>query len=102
MQVAVFRARPRADIDADEYERTFNEMFTFASQIPGFVSIEGFANDDGEELALVLFETDEAMREWYDHPAHRQVQERARTEFYAGYDIIVASIERRHTWRAEP
>jgi heme-degrading monooxygenase HmoA len=91
MVIVLFRNQVRPDIDQAEYERTFARMFEVASQMPGFISIEGFAGEDGSDLAVVKFESEETLAAWKAHPEHVAVQERARREFYDTYHITVAT-----------
>ena len=91
MIVVLFRNVLRPDIDAAEYERTFEQMYGLASQMPGFISIEGYSAPDGAELAVVKFESEETLAAWRRHPEHRKAQERGRAEFYDSYEITVAT-----------
>ena len=98
MKVVLFRIRVREDIDQAEYERTFERMLELVSTVPGFRSIEGFAGEDGSELAVAWFDSDESIAEWKQHPQHLVTQERGRTEFFSAYDITIAEVDRRYGW----
>lgn len=74
-------------------------MLEHVSKLPGFVGIEGFAAEDGSELAVALFESSEAIDEWRNHPEHVKTRERGRQEFFSAYDITVAQVERQYSWR---
>jgi hypothetical protein len=55
MVIALFKFRLRPDIDMAEWEQTFVRMVGLASEMPGFVSVEPYAAEDGSGLAVVRF-----------------------------------------------
>ena len=91
MVIVLFRARLREGVDLAEYEKTFARMLELASAMPGFVGIDGYSAPDGSELAIVRFESEEAVEEWKNHPEHVHTQQRGRAEFFASYHITVAT-----------
>lgn len=101
MEIVLFQIRTRADIDAQAYERAFVEMVELVSQLPGFISVEAFAGEDGSELALARFESEDAIAAWREHPDHVLTQHRGRTEFFASYAITVATVSRHYDWSLE-
>lgn len=98
MKVVLFRIHLRDDIDATAYQHTFERMFELVSMIPGFRGIEGFTGEDGSELAVAWFDSDESIAEWNRHPEHVAAQERARREFFESYDITIADVGRQYKW----
>lgn len=100
MEIVLFRIRSREDLDAEEYQRAFEHMLELVSQVPGFVGIEGFAGEDGSELAVARFASREAIAQWRDHPDHVVTQQRGRDEFFAAYDITIATVWREYSWPA--
>jgi len=95
--ITVFRSRLNPGVEAD-YAVVAAEMFGIASSMPGFVSIEDFTSDDGERLAIVVFESTEAQQAWRAHPRHLEVQELARERFYAEYSVAICECVRAHRW----
>jgi heme-degrading monooxygenase HmoA len=91
MVVVVFRSRMREGIDEAEVERVALHMYDLASAMPGFISYKDFLAADGENVAVVEFESLETLAAWRDHPEHRQVQQRGREEFFAEYHIQVCT-----------
>jgi heme-degrading monooxygenase HmoA len=53
--------------------------------MPGFISFKSYRADDGETMAVVRFESREALDVWRRHPEHCETQERARQEWYDEY-----------------
>lgn len=91
MVIALFEFRLRADVDVVEWEQTFARMAALASEMPGMISIDGYASPDGMQLAVVRFESDEALRAWRDHPEHVRAQGRGREAFFDTYKVTVVS-----------
>lgn len=91
MVIALFEFRLRADLDLVEWERTFERMAALASEAPGLISLDAYASPDGTRLAVVRFESDEALQDWKNHPEHLRAQGRGREEFFDEYRVTVAS-----------
>ena len=98
VKVVLFRVHPRDDIDTAAYQQTFAQMLELVQDVPGFRGIEGFAGEDGSELAVAWFDSDQAIAEWRQQPEHLAAQERARREFFASYDITIAEVGRQYEW----
>lgn len=102
MKVVLFHVRTRADIDADKYQQTFEQLLGIVSAMPGFRGIEGFSGEDGSELAVAWFDSAESVKEWKEQSDHLAAQKLGRSEFFASYDITIADVDRRYAWPAEP
>jgi heme-degrading monooxygenase HmoA len=100
MEIVLFRIRTRADINQEEYQQAFARMLELVSQIPGFIGIEGFAGEDGSELAVARFDSPEAIAAWCDQPEHVRTRQRGREEFFTSYDITIATVSRHYDWSA--
>lgn len=98
MEIVLFHIRPKVGIDTDEYNRVFEQMLAIVSQSPGFLGIEGFAGEDGSELAVARFDSPQSVEAWHRQPDHVVVQDRGRAEFFASYDITVATVTRHYDW----
>lgn len=55
--------------------------------------------DDGDELTIVFFTDDEALRAWHDDPEHRAAQHLARERWYERYQVHVARVERTYRFQ---
>jgi heme-degrading monooxygenase HmoA len=100
MVVVLFHIKTRPDVDQNEYQRTFERMMELVSAMPGFQGLDGFAGEDGSELAVARFDSDESVRAWKEQPEHVRTQERGRTEFFDTYEITVAEVSRQYSWSA--
>lgn len=91
MVVIVFRTRLKDDIDEAALTAVGERMYELASAMPGFISYKDFAAADGENVSIVEFESIETLAAWRDHPAHREVQQRGRQDFFADYQVQVCT-----------
>lgn len=100
MEIVLFHIYPRDDIDGAAYESAFNHMLELVSGVPGFIGIEGFSGEDGSELAVAQFETAEAIATWREQPEHVRTRDRGRKDFFASYEITIATTWKRYAWSA--
>lgn len=98
MVIVLFHIKVREDADGAEYQRASERMLEVVSGMPGFLGIEGFAGEDGSELAVARFDSDEAVQAWKNNPEHLRTQERGRSEFFDAYAITVTEVIRHHDW----
>jgi hypothetical protein len=94
--IVVFRSRFKAGADLNAYRVLSAEMREIVATQPGFVSIDSYESDDGSRVSLECFETEDDVRAWRMHPAHRVAQRRGRDEFYAWYSVHVTEVVRSH------
>ncbi len=99
MVLVVFGTKMRDDADLEEYARHQERMRALVQETPGFISIKGFVGEDGEEISIARFESDEAVKLWRSHPEHLLTQRRAREAFYASYWIQVSTTIRDYAWK---
>lgn len=99
MVVVVFRARLKPGIGKD-YQETGARMLALAEKMPGFVSYREYASGDGEELAVVEFESHETVAAWRAHPEHREAQRLGRERWYAEFRITVCDGVRDYSFKA--
>ena len=102
MVVVVFRSRMRQDIPEEklgELGAMAQRMYDLASAMPGFISYKDFVAEDGENVSVVEFESPETLAAWRDHPEHKLVQARGRTDYFAEYHIQVCSPVRDYSFR---
>ena len=99
MVLVVFGTKMRDDVDLEEYARHQRRMRELVQETPGFISIKGFVGEDGEEISIARFESDEAVKRWRSHPEHLLTQRRAREAFYASYWVQVSTTIRDYSWK---
>ena len=101
MVLVIFGRKMRADANLDEYRQHHDRMDEIVRQIPGFIDIKGYRADDGQELAIVRFESLEALDAWRNHPEHVTTQREARKSFYESYWVQVCPTIRDYEWQLD-
>ena len=99
MVVVVFRARLKPGVGND-YQETDTRMAALAAAMPGFVSYSPFTSADGEDVAVVEFESHETVAAWREHPEHREAQRLGRERWFAEYRITVCEVVRDYSFKA--
>ena len=94
MVVVLFGTKMRDDADLEDYSQHSRRMNELVRQIPGFLSIQVFVAEDGEEVAVARFESEEALDAWRFQPEHVETQRRAREAFYESYWVQVCETVR--------
>ncbi|MFC3101575.1 antibiotic biosynthesis monooxygenase [Altererythrobacter lauratis] len=101
MYLVVFRNRKRADMHAAAYSAAAQEMEALARVQPGFLSFKSFAAEDGEVVALSEWADEATAQAWGRVAAHREVQARGRSEWYAEYTMYGCNNPRLHRFIAK-
>ena len=99
--VVIFKTHLREGADSEAYAKTSRRMHELVEQIPGFISIKAYTGEDGEEIDLVRFANEEALRVWKEQPEHREAQRRGREEFYDRYSVQACKVVRDYEFRME-
>lgn len=89
MVVVLFGTKMRADVNLDEYASRSRRMNELVGEIPGFISVKGYVSEDGDEISIARFESEEALRNWRVQPEHVETQKRAREAYYESYWVQV-------------
>jgi heme-degrading monooxygenase HmoA len=99
MVVVVFRSRLKPGIE-QELQGADARMAALAATMPGFVSYRQYTSADGEEIALVEFESHETAAAWRAHPEHREAQRLGRERWFSEYRITVCDTVRDYSFKA--
>lgn len=81
-------------VDRDEYGRLGERMYGIVSRMPGFLSVKSFKADDGEEISVFRFASEEALEAWRTHPEHVETMKRGHAEFYASGYLQICKVIR--------
>jgi len=84
----------RNDASLDEYGRLGEQMYNVVSQLPGFLSVKSFKAEDGEELTVFRFGSEEALEAWRTHPEHVETMKRGHEEFFASGFLQICKVIR--------
>ena len=93
--VVLFRSQLTRDAGPD-YEKMSDEMIELASEMPGFIDYRSYVSQMGERLAVIWWESHEAVDAWREHSRHRYAQRYGREKWYAWFAIEVADRVRGH------
>ena len=99
--VVLFKTHARPGADEKEIEKLDRKMYRIVSRMPGFISLKAHTDEDGEEVGVVRFKSEEALAEWRNHPEHRAAQRRGRREFYDYVWVQVCKVIRDYDFGAK-
>jgi heme-degrading monooxygenase HmoA len=84
----------RQGASQDEYDRLDQRMYNIVSGLPGFQSVKTFKADDGEEITIFRFASEEALEAWRTHPEHVETMKRGHAEFYSSGFLQICKVIR--------
>ena len=94
MIIVLIRTVFRKDVDSQEYAAVSARMNELVKEMPGFISIKGYTAEDGDEVSIARFESEEALAAWRNHPEHLEAQRAGRERFFSSYDVQVCTVAR--------
>ena len=84
----------RATAHTEGYGDMAARMIELAADQPGFLGIESARGEDRFGLTISYWESEEAIAAWKRNAEHQSAQLRGREQWYAGYEVRVAKVER--------
>ena len=78
----------------NEYDRAATHMVELAQTIDGYLGIESVRSDDGVGITVSYWRDHAAIERWRSHPDHLDAQASGRSDWYAWYELRVATVER--------
>ena len=96
MIVVLFSTTPRSDVVLEDYQRASARMRELVATVPGFISYNTYRAEDGAAVAIVRFDSEEALDAWRSHPEHREIQDKGRRSYYHEYWVQVCSTLREY------
>ena len=94
---AVIFSSLRTDTD-DGYQQMAARMVELAAEQPGFLGIESAREQLG--VTVSYWRDLEAIRQWKANAEHREAQRLGREQWYAGFRLRVARVEREYGMQA--
>jgi heme-degrading monooxygenase HmoA len=76
----------------EEYLQWAERMGTLAKEMPGHISHKGFLAEDGEQVTIIEFESEQAQRAWSLHPEHVAAKKKGRASFYQEYRVQICGV----------
>jgi heme-degrading monooxygenase HmoA len=89
MVVVLFGTKMREDADLDEYTSRSRRMNELVREVQGFLGVKSYVAEDGDEVTIARFESEEALKAWRLQPEHVETQQRAREAYYESYWVQV-------------
>ncbi|MEL6407223.1 MAG: antibiotic biosynthesis monooxygenase [Chloroflexota bacterium] len=79
-----------------EYGEHAGILRDLVNEVDGFLSVERYRSESDPDklLALGVFRDEQAVSEWRNHPAHRQVQRLGRLRLITDYRLRMATLKR--------
>lgn len=84
----------------DGYSQAAERMVELAAQQPGFLGVDSARDAAGLGITVSYWRSLADITAWRDQAEHRLVRERGRREWYAGYELRIAKVERAYAWQA--
>jgi heme-degrading monooxygenase HmoA len=91
----------RADADLEEYQARSRRMNELVRKIPDFISVKCYTADDGDEVTIARFESEEALDAWRFQPEHVETQRRARGAYNESYWVQVCTTIRDYAFHRQ-
>ncbi len=90
---AVIFTNQRTPGDAG-YADMADRMVALAQQQPGFLGVESVRGADGLGITVSYWRSEEAIAAWKANAEHSQARQQGRGDWYAGFQLRVARVER--------
>ena len=101
MVVVLFSTEGRDDVDVEDYSRTSARMHELVAQVPGFISYNSYADEDGNGVVIARFESHEAVAAWRKNLEHVEAQRKGRENYYSAYWVQVCDTVREYRFTPE-
>jgi len=83
------------------YGAMAEEMERLVAQQPGYLGMESVRAADGAGITSAYFRAEADARAWKQVARHLEAQRLGREQWYRGYRVRVAKIEREYGWDRE-
>ena len=92
---AVIFTSTRTDGD-NGYAEAAERMAELVSEQPGFLGVESVRGADGFGITVSYWQSEAAILAWRQHPEHRLIQVRGRSQWYSSFRTRVCKVEREY------
>ena len=97
MQAVYFQATPNSGDLEEIHTQMSAEMRDLAKQTGGFIEWRD-CTDGSTYWALILFDSEEAVLEWRNHPRHAEIHRRGEEDVYSSFSTKVFELVRESDW----
>lgn len=80
------------------YAAAAQRMVELAHDQPGFLGMESVRGADGIGITVSYWQSEAAILAWRDHPEHRAIQARGRSQWYSEFSTRVCRVEREYAF----
>ena len=94
---AVIFTSQRSEVSAD-YDATAERMLELAAARDGYLGMESVRGADGLGITVSYWRDLESIKTWRAQMEHTAARERGRAEWYRGYHLRIAKVEREYSW----
>ncbi len=84
--------------DAGDYDAVSRRMAELAMQQPGYLGVESARDPEGFGITVSYWDSEDAIRAWRQQIEHVAARERGRRDWYEGFEVRVARVERAYGW----
>jgi heme-degrading monooxygenase HmoA len=91
---AVIFVSQRTDASEADYGAAAKRMVELASVAPGFLGLDSVHGADGLGITVSYWRSEADIANWKRHAEHLEAQQRGHREWYAGFELRVARVER--------
>lgn len=81
-----------------EHREMIASMRALAEGTPGFVEWRDLGSGDDHAEGLILFETEEGLAAWRDHPDHVEIHRRGREAVFGSFRVRIFEMVRESAW----
>lgn len=85
--------------DHDGYYETAALMSKLVADSPGYLGHESARGEDGLGITVSYFTDETAIKTWRDNAEHAAARARGRAEWYDGFELRIAKVERAYGFR---
>jgi len=78
------------------YAEAAERMDLLVREQPGFLGVESVRGADGVGITVSYWQSEAAILAWRQHPEHRLIQVRGRSEWYSSFQTRVCKVEREY------
>jgi heme-degrading monooxygenase HmoA len=91
---AVVFSSARTGVEAEEYDKTSEELVRLAAEQPGFLGVESARDAAGFGITVSYWTDPAAIDAWRRHAIHAIAQRAGQERWYERYEVRVARVER--------
>ncbi|HVJ82485.1 MAG TPA: antibiotic biosynthesis monooxygenase [Planctomycetia bacterium] len=85
-----------------EYAAMADRMAELAATMPGYLGVESVRDERGVGITVSYWKSEADILTWRRQAEHREAQAGGRREWYRGFELRIARVERAYGFRRRP